>query len=697
MASRNRIDEPWGYRDQNNYLSREIIHERDLDSFFADVEYKRDDNKIHFANKDGVEVGSLNVDDFIKSDQIVEKAWYEDGKIYIKFTNGDLITIDVKELLDENEFKDGLQVVDGVVSVLVDPTTERWLTVSSNGVKVSGIQAEIDRLDGRIDDEISRATSEEERIEARLNLEIEERIVDVDEEETRAKNEERRIEVKLNSEIIRSKDVDDQLDTRIGILNDALTNEKSARESSDLALSNRLDSESSRASSAETNINTILTSEINNRKAQAVNSAEYIKNDKKIYFKNINGVVLSDVDVSDFITGGMIEDVRVENGKLIIVFNTATGEETIEVPLTDIFDPSNYYTKQEIDNKVSTINSNVSNEATARENGDNALQGEITVLSATVGNKANTSDVNAALDLKADKTEIPTDFYTKGEVDGKDNALQAAIDSNTEAISAESARAISAETDIETALSGKADADVVYTQEEVDALIKAKETEIYNLTKLVGEIGGNVTYDYPNELGTSLTSLLNNSGTVKLREDATISRFGPGITAKNKVKLNLNNHNLTATGATTQPAIMARGTQEITIYGKGTVDAGVGICIEGNGENSIINLTGSTTIYQNDRSGGELIYCYAGTINITNGTFKNNGADKKYMLNCYDANYRAGTAKIIVTGGKFYDFDPGNNEAEGPGTSFLAEGYHTEASTVVEEGVEHTVYTVKAN
>ena len=38
---------------------------------------------------------------------------------------------------------------------------------------------------------------------------------------------------------------------------------------------------------------------------------------------------------------------------------------------------------------------------------------------------------------------------------------------------------------------------------------------------------------------------------------------------------------------------------------------------------------------------------------------------------------------------------PGLISAEGPDTNFLAEGYHTEASTVVEEGVEHTVYTVK--
>ena len=248
---------------------------------------------------------------------------------------------------------------------------------------------------------------------------------------------------------------------------------------------------------------------------------------------------------------------------------------------------------------------------------------------------------------------------------------------------------------MQAAIDLKADKETTYTKEEVDALIKAKETEIYNLTKIVGDMGGNVVYNYPNDLGTSLTTLLSNNGTVKLGEDATITRFGPGIFAKNKVKLNLNNHNLTSTSAGDYGAIMTRGTQEITIYGKGTIDAGGGICIEANSKDSIINLTGSTTIYENDRSGGELIYCYDGTINITNGTFRNNGDDKKFLLNCYDANRAAGTAKIIVTGGKFYDFDPMHNTAEGPDTNFLAPGYHTEPSTVVEEGVEHTVYTVK--
>jgi hypothetical protein len=305
--------------------------------------------------------------------------------------------------------------------------------------------------------------------------------------------------------------------------------------------------------------------------------------------------------------------------------------------------------------------------------------------------KANSADVDAALALKADKSEIPTDFYTKGEIDGKESALQNGIDANAAAISAEEARAISAETDLQAAIDLKADKETTYTQEEVDALLLAKENEIYNLTKIVGDMGGNVTYEYPNEAGKSLTTLLGNNGTVKLGDDATITRFGPGVLASNKVKLNLNNHNFTATAAGDYGAIMSRGTQEITIGGKGTIEAGDGICIEANGANSVINLTGSTTIYHNNRSGAELIYCYAGTINITNGTFRNDGEDKKFVLNCYDANYRAGTAKIIVTGGKFYDFNPADNSAEGEHTSFVPEGYHVETS---QDG-DSTVYTVK--
>lgn len=315
-----------------------------------------------------------------------------------------------------------------------------------------------------------------------------------------------------------------------------------------------------------------------------------------------------------------------------------------------------------------------------------------------------TKDEVEAVDAKADAVDAKVDALVIPSIDGL--AVATAVTAEIAAAVAPLAVAADVYTKAEAddkfatkeELALKADSDKVYTQEDVDALLLAKENEIYNLTKIVGDIGGAVTYDLPNAAGKSFNTLMNNNGTVKLADDVTTGRFGPGITAKNAVKLNLNGHDLTVTGltiSTAQGAIMARGTQEITIGGKGTIDAGEGICIEGNGASSVINLTGSTSVYRTNRSGGELIYCYAGTINITNGTFRNDGDDKTFMMNCYDANYRNGTAKIVVTGGKFYDFDPGNNTAEGEGTSFLAEGYESVASVVEEDGVEHTVYTVK--
>ena len=63
--------------------------------------------------------------------------------------------------------------------------------------------------------------------------------------------------------------------------------------------------------------------------------------------------VLGYVDASSFVVDGMVEDVRIENGNLVIDFNTDSGITDISIPLTDIFDPSNYYTKTEVDTALS--------------------------------------------------------------------------------------------------------------------------------------------------------------------------------------------------------------------------------------------------------------------------------------------------------------------------------------------------------
>ncbi len=93
--------------------------------------------------------------------------------------------------------------------------------------------------------------------------------------------------------------------------------------------------------------------------------------------------------------------------------------------------------------------------------------------------------------------------------------------------------------------------------------------------------------------------------------------------------------------------------------------------------------------------GGTAIQVQKGTLVINGGTFavepySSPDYGYKFLLNCIDANYKNGTAKIIVKGGTFVNFDPSNNAAEGEGTNFVAEGY----KVVSEQHGTDTWYTV---
>lgn len=68
-----------------------------------------------------------------------------------------------------------------------------------------------------------------------------------------------------------------------------------------------------------------------------------------VQLKNSEGTLLSYFDASAFIVDGMVESVAIVGSNLVISFNTDAGKQDISIPLTDIFDPSNYYTKAEIE------------------------------------------------------------------------------------------------------------------------------------------------------------------------------------------------------------------------------------------------------------------------------------------------------------------------------------------------------------
>lgn len=78
-------------------------------------------------------------------------------------------------------------------------------------------------------------------------------------------------------------------------------------------------------------------------------SVNYDSTTKKIQLKNGNNVV-SEFDASEFIVDGMVDDVRIENSNLIIDFNTDSGKQDISIPISNIFNASNYYDKTDVDN-----------------------------------------------------------------------------------------------------------------------------------------------------------------------------------------------------------------------------------------------------------------------------------------------------------------------------------------------------------
>ena len=94
----------------------------------------------------------------------------------------------------------------------------------------------------------------------------------------------------------------------------------------------------------------------------------------------------------------------------------------------------------------------------------------------------------------------------------------------------------------------------------------------------------------------------------------------------------------------------------------------------------------------------DAIYVEKGTAIIEGGFFdiqqKLTGntpeAQYKTLLNCNDNNYNAGTAKIIVKGGTFVNFDP-SASPEGAGTSYVADGYKVVSERQTNGAVWYTV------
>lgn len=112
-----------------------------------------------------------------------------------------------------------------------------------------------------------------------------------------------------------------------------------------------------------------------------------------------------------------------------------------------------------------------------------------------------------------------------------------------------------------------------------------------------------------------------------------------------------------------------------------------------------INVRKGATLTINGGSyygGGTAIQVQKGTLIINGGFFavepySNPVYGYKFLLNCIDAALKDGTARIVVTGGTFVNYDPSASDSENPLANFVAEGYHVVSKTKDNGDVWYTV------
>lgn len=113
------------------------------------------------------------------------------------------------------------------------------------------------------------------------------------------------------------------------------------------------------------------------------NAAKYDSSSKTIIFSN-GDTQLASIDATPFVVDGMVESVAINSGNLVITWNTDSGKETISIPLTEIFDPSNYYTKAETNAIITTMSGNVASSAATLNTKINTVSGNVNALSVNV-------------------------------------------------------------------------------------------------------------------------------------------------------------------------------------------------------------------------------------------------------------------------------------------------------------------------
>lgn len=209
--------------------------------------------------------------------------------------------------------------------------------------------------------------------------------------------------------------------------------------------------------------------------ANTVHSGYYDSDDHEIKLLNADGGIMSIIDATAFIKDGMISDAYVENGYIVIVFNTDAGQTPIMIPVTDIFDADDYYTKQDTDARIAEdvlvetqraeaaeqqLTDDLAQEVSDRQSGDTTLDTKIEtettrattaegqldqrITSNNAAIQAETTRATNAEEALSDAIDAEESTRIQ-EIDDLQDQLDAYIQSNDAAVQAEVSRATAAE------------------------------------------------------------------------------------------------------------------------------------------------------------------------------------------------------------------------------------------------------------
>lgn len=330
---------------------KDAVHpEDDVNKAIGKLESKSDNNderlkELESVHPDGITIGSTDKDGnkflgtLLKISKVENPAGSDIEALYeLTDALGNKLGEQVV-IKKNNQFADGLAVQDNVVSVLRDNNCESFLTVSTNGVKLAGVQDAIDNAVNPVSTKVDNNEAAVNAISNSLQSEIQ-----------RAQSEEARIETLIGSKI------DTEVLERKAAISDALQESKDYTdgEIAGLAASvtaNKISvsapltiAESATGTSVGMKItegSKILNIENNGLKASV--GISYDDVNSRIILTGIDGQEISSIDARQFIKDGMLDDVAVttENGVKYIefTFNTESGKDVIKFAVEEIFQP----------------------------------------------------------------------------------------------------------------------------------------------------------------------------------------------------------------------------------------------------------------------------------------------------------------------------------------------------------------------